>query len=139
VILLDTNVISELVRARPNPLVLAWLDRRALASVWMSSISVMELRFGVELLDAGRRKSDLSAAVTRLMETTFGDRIATFDSQAAEIAGRLAAVRRRRGSTVDHRDTQIAGIALALGATLVTRNIRDFADLDLKLENPWVD
>jgi hypothetical protein len=136
-ILLDTNVISELVRMKPDPAVLAWLDRQPLATVWISSVSVMELHFGVQLLDAGRRKSELAAAVTRLTETVFGDRVAAFDTAAAEIAGRLAALRRRRGSTVDHRDTQIAGIALARRATLVTRNIRDFSDLEIELADPW--
>ncbi|HEY8064886.1 MAG TPA: PIN domain-containing protein [Methylosinus sp.] len=136
-ILLDTNVVSELVRARPHPQVLAWLDRHPLSSVWISSISVMELHFGLELLDPSRKKAELSAALALLAETTFGDRIAPFDARAAEAAGRLAASRRRRGTTVDHRDTQIAGIALAHRARLVTRNRRDFADLDVEVTNPW--
>jgi predicted nucleic acid-binding protein len=138
VILLDTNIIFELARAQPNPAVLAWLDNRALGSVWISSISVMELHFGLQLLDAGRRRAELSAAVMRLTEATFGDRIAVFDAEAAEIAGRLAAIRRRKGSTVDHRDMQIAGIALARHATLVTRNTRDFSGLELDMANPWI-
>jgi len=137
VILLDTNVVSELVKARPHPLVLAWLDRHALSSVWISSISLMELHFGLELLDPSRRKAELSAALGRMMKTAFSGRIAAFDEKAAEAAGRLAASRRRSGRTVDHRDTQIAGIALALGARLVTRNRRDFADLDVEVTNPW--
>jgi len=97
----------------------------------------MELHFGLELLDPSRKKAELSAALARLAETTFGDRIASFDARAAEAAGRLAASRRRRGMTVDHRDTQIAGIALAHRARLVTRNLRDFADLDVEVTNPW--
>ncbi|WP_161913291.1 type II toxin-antitoxin system VapC family toxin [Methylosinus sp. C49] len=136
-ILLDTNVVSELVKARPHPLVLAWLDRHPFSSVWISTISVMELRFGLELLDPSRRKAELAAALARLTESTFGDRIAPFDLKAAEAAGRLAAARRRNGTTVDHRDTQIAGIALAHRARLVTRNLRDFADLDVEVTNPW--
>jgi predicted nucleic acid-binding protein len=115
---------------------MAWLDRQSLGTAWISSISVMELNFGLQLLDPGRRKSELSAIVARLTEITFGDRIAPFDTRAAEMAGGLAASRRRRGSTVDHRDTQIAGIALARHATLVTRNIRDFADLEIEVVNP---
>lgn len=136
-ILLDTNVLSELMKARPDPAVVGWLDRHPLASVWISSISVMELHFGLELLDAGRRKSELRAALDRLTSATFGERVAPFDATAAVAAGRLAAARRRGGSTVDHRDTQIAGIALAHGAILVTRNPRDFADLGIDVANPW--
>lgn len=136
-ILLDTNVISELTKRGPDPAVSGWLDRHPLSSIWISSISVMELHFGLELLEAGRRKSELSAALARLTGVAFRDRIAPFDERAAEIAGRLAAVRRRSGSTVEHRDTQIAGIAIALGATLVTRNLRDFRNLEVDVVNPW--
>lgn len=136
-ILLDTNVASELAKRRGEPAVLNWLDKQPLSSVWISSISVMELHFGLELLEPGRRRSELSAAITRLTSVVFKDRIAPFDQAAGEMAGRLAAVRRRKGAAVDHRDTQIAGIAISRRATLVTRNMRDFADLEIDVINPW--
>lgn len=136
-ILLDTNVASELAKRRGEPAVLNWLDKQPLSSVWISSISVMELHFGLELLEPGRRRSELSAAITRLTSVVFKDRIAPFDQAAGETAGRLAAVRRRKGAAVDHRDTQIAGIAISRRATLVTRNMRDFADLEIDVINPW--
>jgi len=136
-ILLDTNVISEILKPHAEPNVTAWLDRQPLSSIWITSISVMEIRFGLELLDPGRRKSQTSAAFLRFVSATIADRIAPFDAPAAEIAGKLSAARRRKGLVVDHRDTQIASIAVLHKATLVSRNIRDFGDLDERLVNPW--
>lgn len=135
-ILLDMNIASELTKKRSDPAVLSSLNRYPFSSVWLSSVTVMELRFGVELLEDGRRKTELSEAIVRLV-SAFGSRIAPFDAAAAEIAGRVSAARRRRGSIVDYRDTQIAGIAPAQKALLVTRNLRDFGDLELDRVNPW--
>jgi predicted nucleic acid-binding protein len=86
---------------------------------------------------AGRKKIELGAALSRLTNATFGGRIASFDSTAAEIAGHLAASRRRAGLTIDYRDTQIASIAMARRATLVTRNVRHFVGLEIELLDPW--
>jgi predicted nucleic acid-binding protein len=136
-ILIGANVASEIAKSRGDQAVLTWLDHQPLSTVWLSSTSLMELHYGLELLEPGRKKTELSAALSRLKSITFANRIAAFDAAAAEIAGQLAATRRRRGLNIDYRDTQIASIALARRATLITRNIRHFSDLDIDVIDPW--
>jgi predicted nucleic acid-binding protein len=137
VILLDTNVISALMRRDPDPMVVAWLDRLPPESVWTTSITVFEVRFGLELLAEGNRRRVLEEAFARALEEDFENRVLPFDQTAAQAAGRLAAEHRRAGRTVEIRDVQIAGIAAARKATLATRNLRHFEGLGLALVNPW--
>jgi hypothetical protein len=137
VILLDTNVLSALMQLEPQQAVVSWLDRQPAESVWTTSITVFEGRFGLALLPAGRRRTALETAFQRLIEEDLGNRVLAFDALAADRAARLAAERRRAGFTVDLRDTQIAGIALARHGTIATRNVRHFADLSLPVVNPW--
>ncbi|MEA2691244.1 MAG: toxin FitB [Acidobacteriota bacterium] len=136
-ILLDTNVISALMRRDPDPMVVAWLDRLPPESVWTTSITVFEVRFGLELLAEGNRRRVLEEAFARALEEDFENRVLPFDQTAAQAAGRLAAEHRRAGRTVEIRDVQIAGIAAARKATLATRNLRHFEGLGLALVNPW--
>jgi predicted nucleic acid-binding protein len=137
VIILDTNVLSALMRTAPDAPVVAWLDRQPADDIWITSISVFETRLGVLLLPQGRRRRALDAAFTRLLEDDLENRVLEFDAAAASSAAALAAARHRAGRPVDLRDTQIAGIALARHATLATRNTRHFADLKVPLVNPW--
>jgi hypothetical protein len=137
VILLDTNVLSAVMRREPDPTVVAWLDGLPAESVWTTSITVFEIRLGLEILGAGRRRRDLEAAFTKALEEDFEGRVVPFDQAAAHAAGRLAAERRRAGRTVEIRDVQIAGIAIARKATLATRNLRHFEGLGLALVDPW--
>jgi hypothetical protein len=137
VILLDTNVLSALMRREPEPRVVAWLDDQPPESVWTTSITVFEIRLGLQLLLAGRRQSRLEEAFTRALDEDFEGRVAVFDRPAAEAAGRIAAARRQAGRPVEVRDVQIAGIATARRATLVTRNVRHFAGLGIDLVDPW--
>lgn len=136
-ILLDTNVLSALMRREPEPQVVAWLDRQPAESVWTTSVTVFEVRLGLELLAEGRRRGSLEQAFTRALEDDLEHRVAVFDASAAEAAGRLAAERRRSGRPVEIRDVQIAGIATARKASLATRNLRHFEGLGLKLVDPW--
>lgn len=136
-IILDTNVLSALMHERPEPAVIAWLDRQAPESVWITSITVFEARFGLALLPEGRRREKLETAFARLLEEDLENRVLNFDSAAAGEAARLAAARQRDGRPVDMRDTQIAGIALVRRATLATRNLRHFNDLAIAVINPW--
>lgn len=136
-IVLDTNVLSELMRSRPDAAVLDWLDRQASQSVWITSITLFECRFGLTLLPDGRRRNMLEAAFADLLSQDLEDRVLPFDADAAAQAASLAAARQRAGRPVDIRDTQIAGIAQACRATLATRNVRHFEGLSVPVVNPW--
>ena len=136
-ILLDTNVISEVMQLRPNPAVIAWLNAQPQLSVWTSSVSVFEIEVGISALPVGRRRSGLEAAFETLLEMVVENRIATFDFAAAREAARLQDARRRAGQTGEWKDTMIAGIAIAQRATLATRNTRHFDDLPTPVINPW--
>ena len=137
VIILDTNVLSALMRKAPDPPVVAWLDRQPPESVWITSITLFEARLGLRLLPRGRRQRTLEAAFARLLEEDLENRVLDFDSAAATEAASLAAARQKTGRPVDMRDTQIAGISLARHATLATRNVRHFADLKVPVVDPW--
>jgi toxin FitB len=137
VIILDTNVLSALMRTAPDEAVVAWLDRQPAESIWITSITVFEARFGLALLRGGRRRRALEAAFTGLVDEELENRVLDFDVAAARVAAPLAAERQRAGRPVDMRDTQIAGIALARRATLATRNVRHFADLKVPVVDPW--
>ncbi|MEA2343286.1 MAG: toxin FitB [Thermoanaerobaculia bacterium] len=136
-ILLDTNVISAFIRPEPDQAVMSWLDLQPPESMWTTSISVYELRFGVELLALGRRRQLLEEALTKALEEDFDGRVIPFDVAAAQAAGRIGAARRQLGRTIEIRDVQIAGIAMARKAKLATRNIRHFEGLGLELIDPW--
>lgn len=136
-IILDTNVLSALMRTVPEAPVVAWLDRQPAESVWITSITLFEAYFGLALLPSGRRRQTLEAAFARLLNEDLEKRVLDFDSAAATEAASLAAARQKNGRQVDMRDTQIAGIALARRATLATRNVRHFTDLKILLVDPW--
>jgi hypothetical protein len=136
-IVLDTNVLSALMREPPEASVVAWLDDQPAESVWITSITLFEARLGLALLPGGRRRRALETAFDRLLEEELENRVLDFDSPAATEAAALAAARQKAGRPADMRDTQIAGIALARRATLATRNVRHFADLKVPLVDPW--
>lgn len=136
-ILLDTNVISALMLRQPPEVVIAWLDGQVSEEIWTTSISVFEIRFGLELMEGSQRRRALEAGFHLLLDRYLTGRVALFDQPAAEAAAELAARRRRTGRSIDMRDTQIAGIAIAQGASIATRNIRHFEDLPVPLLDPW--
>ena len=136
-IILDTHVLSALMRTAPDAEVVAWLDRQPAESVWITSITIFEVRFGLAVLPRGRRRRALEGAFARLLEDDLENRVLDFDAAAATSAASLAADRQRAGRPADMRDTQIAGIALARHATLATRNVRHFADLNVPVVDPW--
>jgi hypothetical protein len=137
VILLDTNVLSALMRDAPDPVVVAWLDRQPAESVWITSITLFEARLGLALLPSGRKRRTLEAAFARLLQEDLENRVVDFDVAAASAAAALAAERQVTGRSVDMRDTLIAGVVLARRATLATRNVRHFADLTVPVVDPW--
>jgi predicted nucleic acid-binding protein len=136
-IVLDTNIVSELMRDVSERAVVAWLDRQIEGSIWITTITVFEVVVGLELLPQSRRRSALSADFERFMDSFIGGRVMAFDSAAARAAARLMAERRRAGRSGELRDTMIAGIALSTGATLATRNVRHFEDLSVTIIDPW--
>lgn len=138
-IVLDTNVLSALMQQRPDAQVVAWLDKQAAESIWISTVTLFEARYGLALLASGRRKKLLIERFEQFLEEDMENRVLSFDTQAANQAAQLAAERKARGRPVDMRDTFIAGIALARRATLATRNTRHFDDLSVPVVNPWAD
>jgi predicted nucleic acid-binding protein len=137
VIVLDTNVVSALMRAQADPVVVAWLDGLPPESLWTTSITVFEIRLGLEILAAGRRRHQLEEAFAKTLEEDFENRVLPFDQAAAQAAGRIAAERRRAGRIVEIRDVQIAGVVSLRKATLATRNTRHFEGCGVLLVDPW--
>jgi toxin FitB len=136
-IILDTNVLSAMMRTVPDAPVVAWLDRQPAESVWITSITLFEAYLGLALIPQSRRRQRLEAAFVSLLKEDLENRVLDFDSAAATEAASLAAARQKDGRPVDMRDTQIAGIALARRATLATRNIRHFGDPKISIVDPW--
>ena len=137
-IVLDTNVLSALMREEPDEHVVAWLDRQPRSSVWTTSITVLEVQFGLGILPPGRRRSLLVRAFEAVLTQELGRRVAPFDQPSAEQAAQLMASRHKKGTPVELRDTMIAGIVLARHAALATRNIQHFDDLEVIVVNPWI-
>lgn len=123
---------------RPKPAyhVAIWLDRTGVDELYLTSITWLELKFGVELLPVGKRKTQLNDELDKLRRL-FGGRILPFDLPAAEATARFASSRQKSGRNVEWRDTQVAGITLSRSAILATRNVRDFDGVGLELINPW--
>lgn len=136
-IILDTNVISELMRAQPSERVLSWMSEQDGANLYIASVTAAELRLGVALLPAGKRQGDLSEALEEMLSEEFRDRVLPFDAQAAHAYAAIVVVRRSLGAPISAFDAQIAAIAAVHGARLATRNIRDFVDCGITLINPW--
>jgi predicted nucleic acid-binding protein len=134
-ILLDTNVLSELAKPRPDPHVVAWM-RRSAAALAVPTVAVAEMAYGIDKLVAGRRQHTLLDALRRLV-LEFSDRLFDFNLSAAWAYGQILADARRAGQPMAVPDAAIAAIAQANGCALATRNVRDFATTRLKLVNPW--
>ena len=136
-IILDTNVLSELMRKKPSSAVVEWLDAQAAEAVFITSITLFESRYGLAVLPDGSNKTRLRQRLDSVISDDLEHRVLTFDSQAADCAAKLATERKRLGQPVDIRDTFIAGIAIANGAMLATRNVRHFAALPVSVVDPW--
>jgi predicted nucleic acid-binding protein len=136
-IVLDTNVLSALMRRESDPAIVAWLDLQPSHSVWTTAVTIFEIRFGLELLAPGRRRRLLEDAFSHAINEDFQGRILPFDRDAGEEAASRAAERRAVGKPVDFRDIEIAGIVAARRGTLATRNARHFQELRIELVDPW--
>jgi toxin FitB len=135
-IILDTNVLSALMLRVPDQRVAAWLDTQPPTSVWTTSVTLFEIRFGLEILPVGKRRAQLFHDLESLL-ISIDRRIAPLDAAGAQHASSLMASRQMKGRPRDLRDTMIAGIVLAHRASLATRNIRDFDDIPATLIDPW--
>ncbi len=136
-IVLDTNVISELMRDAPRSSVLAWLDDQPSVRLFVTTITEAEVHLGIALLPAGKRRDGIAEAAGRVFGVFFHGRILPFDSEAAHAYAVIAARRRADGRPISQFDCQIASIAHCRGAALATRNTRDFEGSGIDLINPW--
>ena len=136
-IVLDTNVISELLTPKPDASVAAWLAAQAPPSIFTTTITEAEILYGVRLLPEGRRRRELESAVWPIFSTDLAGRILPFDSDAARAYGDLAAARRAAGRPISQFDAQIAAITRSRGCVLATRNTADFEGAGIALFDPW--
>ncbi|MBC9247529.1 type II toxin-antitoxin system VapC family toxin [Paracoccus sp. 11-3] len=136
-IILDTNALSEILRPAPEQRVVDWLATRDGATIHLTAITEAELRHGVAILPAGKRRDGLARMIDQIVREDFAGRILPFDSPAAEAFAVIGAARRAMGRPIMHADCQIAAIARVHGATVATRNTPDFADCGIDLINPW--
>ncbi len=134
---LDTNVVSELMRPEPEPSVAAWLGQHPATRLFFTAVGEAELLYGLEILPEGARREALAAEIDGMLRKDLRDRVLPFDSAAASAYAEIAARRRRLGRPVSHSDCQIAAIARCRNAALVTRNVRDFEGTGVEVINPW--
>jgi len=138
-IVLDTNVLSEILRPVPSPEVMRWLASQYPFATFTTAISKAEILGGIEILPVSKRRSDLSVGVERIFREYFEARVLPFDEPAAQAYAFIVAVRRSAGRPISELDAMIAAIALRHDAPLATRNMRDFAGCGVQLINPWVE
>ena len=138
-ILLDTNVISELMRAEPAQPVLDWFAKYDAGDLFISAVTEAELRTGVAILQEGQRRDRLQLAIDAMMDQDFQGRVLPFDSTAAKAYAEIAAQRRASGRPIAEADCQIAAIARAMDAPIATRNVKDFDGCGIRIINPWND
>ncbi|CAG2161336.1 type II toxin-antitoxin system VapC family toxin [Cupriavidus numazuensis] len=138
-IVLDTNVLSELMRAEAEPAVIDWLDRQAPDALTITAVTAAELLYGIARLPDGRRKSRLREAALEILDEEFAERVLPFDENAAVHYAALVSQRERAGRPISMADAQIAAICRHHAATLATRNGKDFEGVGVVLANPWGD
>ena len=136
-VVVDTNVLSELMRPTPDTVIASWVGERATSSLHLTAISEAELRFGLAIMPPGRRRDGLAEGLERMLRTGFANRILPFDSAAASAYAEIAAARRAMGRPMPEADYQIAAIARSRDMAVVTHNIRDFADVGINVIDPW--
>lgn len=135
----DTNVVSELMRAGPDPRVLQWFADRSADEMYLTAINEAELRTGAAIMPEGKRRDSLMALIDAMISEDFAGRVLPFDSNAARAYAEISLARRRAGRPILDADCQIAAIALACGATITTRNVADFEGCGIPILNPWSD
>ena len=137
-IVLDTPIISELMRDRPHTGVRSWLDERPTRELFVTAVTEAEVLTGIAFLPEGRRRRALSDAADRALSGLFGGRVLPFDSTAAQAYAVIVSTRRAAGRPISQADGQIAAIARSRNMAVATRNVRDFEDIGIVLMDPWV-
>lgn len=136
-ILLDTNIVAEMMKAEPAPAVVAWLNSQEASSLFLSTVTIGEITFGLRVLPRGRRRRHLEEGFERVLAEAFLGRVLPFDEEAAHRYGEIMSRRRQIGRPLSILDGQIASIARANGCAVATRNVRDFVDCGVEVINPF--
>lgn len=136
-IVVDTNVLSELMRPKPNPLIVVWAGKHFRKDAYTTAITKAELLSGILRMPSGRQKERLAAYVNEMLSDIFLDRILAFNSECAERYANIVATRFRKGLPIEPPDAQIAAITSLAGAAIATRNVADFEACGLTILNPW--
>lgn len=137
-IILDTNVLSELMRPKPSPRVVKWVSNQLEAELFTTTITEAEIFYGIELLAKGKRRGELLEAADAMFAQDMAGRIFSFESDSARAFSRIAATRRALGKPISHADAQIAAITQVRRAKLATRNVADFQDCGIDVIDPWM-
>lgn len=138
-IVLDTNVLSETLRSVPDRRVIDWFRAQRRAALFTTTITRAEIAYGLRLLADGARKQTLSSAIEAIFEEDFAGRLLNFDTDAAHVYAEIAVSRRNAGRQISQFDAMIAAVARSRGATLATRNVKDFVDCGIAVIDPWED
>lgn len=138
-IVLDTNVVSELMKPAPNERVVDWLERQPQASLFTTSVTRGEVLFGVRMLPEGQRRQRLWTVAQAIFDEDFAGRVMAFDDDAADAFAEIGASRRTAGRPISQFDAMVAGIARSRGAAVATRNVEDFRDCGISILNPWAE
>ena len=136
-VVLDTNVVSELMRKDPSAEVLAWMDNRPTRELFVTAVTEAEVRTGIAILPEGARRRNLAESAERAFAVLFAGRVFSFDSAAARAYTEIARARRTLGRPISQSDCQIAAIARSRGMAVATRNVRDFGDMGIEVTDPW--
>lgn len=136
-IVLDTNVLSELLRPGPDPGVVGWIESLPAASVFTTAVTQSEILYAIAILPSGQRRASLQAAVSGIFAEDLAGRVLPFDGAAAEQYADIAAARRSAGQPISQFDAQIVAITRSRGGRLATRNIREFLDCGVEVIDPW--
>jgi predicted nucleic acid-binding protein len=136
-VVLDTNVVSEMMLDSPHPEVLAWMDSRPAQEFFVTAVTEAEVRTGIAFLSEGARRRNLADAAERTLGSLFAGRVLPFDSTAARSYADIAAVRRAVGRPISQADCQIAAIARSRGMAVATRNVQDFSGTEIEVIDPW--
>jgi predicted nucleic acid-binding protein len=138
-IVLDTNVLSEALRPVPKPSVLDWLANQPRAALFITTVTCGEILYGIRLLADSKRRRGLWDAAKKIFDADFADRVLSFDSDAADMYADIAASRRMAGKPISQFDAMIVAMARSRGASLATRNVKDFEDCGVDVINPWTE